>query len=364
MYIRTLKLTNFRNFNQKQISLENKNFIYGKNGTGKTNILEALYLVCTGKSFRAQHNHDYIKNDEVQAAVFVQIEEDKKTKKMQQSLDLQKLNSEKVKKRFFKNSKKVSIVDFIGNFPVIVFAPEELRMVWGTPKDHRAIIDLFIAQNEPKHALRLLKFSQIIRQRNKLLFVVGLGKAKAEELEFWNHELVSAGSEIILLRNRYISKINKYINDQYQDISQTKDRLNIKIDSTINQAINGSNNMQEIKKLYKQKVLYSAQNDIKLGYTGHGPHRDDIKIYLNQKDISCFGSRGEGKTAVIALKFCQKKILKATHKNNCLFLMDDVFSELDKSRGEYLYKNLSDEQIVFTSTALHPKAEKFNLIKL
>ncbi|MFH1749766.1 MAG: DNA replication and repair protein RecF [bacterium] len=364
MQLQALKLHNFRSFSEREFKFFDRNLIYGKNGTGKTNILEALHLVCTGKSFRANSNQDYIKDTKLPSSIFINWKDELKNINHKQSLTLQAIDLKKIKKSFYRNSKKVGISNFIGKFPVIVFAPEELRMIWGTPKDRRSIIDLFIAQTKPTHAIKLLRYSQIIRQRNKLLFVVGLGRADIHELEFWDSELVSIGSDIIFNRNNIIKGLNKYIQAQYKDISGTKDRVELLLEGTVSAEI-GNFKLGEIRDIYQKKLQQNIRTDIKQGNTSIGPHRDDVNLSINDNKISCLGSRGEGKTAVLAMKFSQKHFLKEQlNIKKCLFLLDDAFSELDKSRRQYLLENLGDEQSIFTSTTIYPKTKKFNLIKL
>ncbi len=364
MQLLSLRLNNFRNFSEKKLDFSDRNLIYGRNGSGKTNILEALHLVCTGKSFRANYNNNFIKKNKPSSSVFINyIDESNKTKN-KQSLVFEPRDTNKVQKSLYRNSKKVSVSDFIGKVPVIVFASEELKMIWGSPKDRRSILDLFIAQTMPSYAIQLLKYLRVIRQRNRLLFVIGVGRAKIRELEFWDTELVSMGSDIINNRNNITKGLNKYIKDQYKDISGTSDVVSLSVESTVSTEIEGIK-LEEVKSVYKNKLKQNIKSDVKQGYTSIGPHRDDIGIRINNNEISCFGSRGEGKTAVLAMKFSQRQLLRdRLGVKKCLFLLDDAFSELDKERGEYLLNNLSDEQSIFTYTSVHPKIKKFNLIKL
>ncbi|MFC1656388.1 DNA replication/repair protein RecF [Patescibacteria group bacterium] len=364
MQLRTLKLNNFRNFSKLELNFSDRNLICGKNGSGKTNILEAIHLVCTGKSFRSNNNQNYIKNTKPDSSIFIDYEDELKKTKNKQSVALEANDLNKIQKTLYRNSKKVGVSDFIGRAPVIIFAPEELKMIWGSPKDRRSILDLFIAQTKPSYAIQLLKYSRVVRQRNKLLFVVGIGHAKAQELEFWNSELISVGSDIIHKRNNTIKGLNKYIQGQYTDISGTKDRVSLTVESTVDsEALRLK--PEEILNLYKKKLYQNIKSDIKQGNTSIGPHRDDIQININNSAISNFGSRGEGKTAVLAMKFSQKKYLKEIYGiQKCLFLLDDAFSELDKTRAQYLLESLSDEQSIFTYTSIHPKTKKFNLIQL
>ena len=364
MQLQELKLQNFRNFFEKKLRFAQRNLICGKNGSGKTNLLEGIHLACTGKSFRGLQNRDFFLDKHKPASLFVRFAGEK-TKTISQSLILQAQNSVgELKKEFFRDGKKIPIVKFLGKFPVILFAPEELRLVWGTPKDQRAILDLLVTQFEPTHALKLLKLLKVLRQRNKLLFIIGAGHAQKKELAFWDQEFLSVGTEIIWQRNKVIVELNQHLSACYQDISGTKDQLELILDSSAGVEIS-EQNKKKIQDLFAKKLTANLSLDLKNLFTNTGPHRDEPRLFLNGRAISNFASRGEGRTAVLAFKFAQKAFFEESlGKNKILFLLDDAFSELDKDRAEYLLNNLGAEQSIFTATEATKNLSDFQIIKL
>ena len=364
MYLQELKLQNFRSFSENNFKFDQQNLVCGKNGSGKTNILEAIHLVCTGKSFRGPNNRYLIKIGKANASIFISIKFDKPNSKLTQSMLLKPKNQDDIKKELYRDGKKISALDFLGKMPIILFAPEELKMIWGTPKDRRAILDLLVTQFKPNYALKLIKLSQVLRQRNKLLFLIESGYADIKELDFWDKEFIHLGAEITYIRNQVINELNKYLTKRYRDISGTQDKLNFILASCIDPE-DSQNNLKRISDVFTEKLKANLKSDLRNNYTALGPHRDEPKMFLNNQDINIFGSRGEGKTAVLALKFAQKDFFEAKLEiENCLFLLDDAFSELDKYRINYLLDNLGKEQSVFSATNIPPKLKSFNIIKL
>lgn len=364
MRLKELKLQNFRNFSEKKFNFANKNLICGKNGTGKTNILEAIHLLSLGKSFRSKSNQDFLKHNTNNASISVQFSSQNSSRKFIQSLIIESQNhSKEIKKTFYKEGKKIPVFKIFGHFPMVFFGPEELKLVWGTPKDRRGILDLIIAQFKPIYVRQLWKLSRLLRQRNKLLFMIENSRASIKELEFWNQELTDIGSEIIFRRNSVILEINQYLSQRYQEISGTKDQLELRLFSS-SRISEKEKNKKTIKKLFEQKIRNNLEIDLKNLSTGLGPHRDEPKLFLNKHNLESFGSRGEGRTAVLAFKFVQKQLLREKLNIQVISLFDDAFSELDNSRINYMLRNLDKEQVIFTATNIPKKLKNFNIIQL
>ena len=363
MQIKKLTLHNFRNFSDQKFVFKDRNLIYGKNGTGKTNLLEAIHLLCTGKSFRQLSNLELLRQGTGESYLFADFTS--RGRKLNAGLRLKhEKNFEEPKKELFVNNKKISAVKLFGQFPVVLFAPEELKLVWGPPKERRAILDLLITQLEPNYALRLYAFGKVLKQRNKLLYLISLGHASPSELGFWDKEFIENAAQIVMLRTKTTASINQFLAKQYQAISQTQEILRLEILSSLGEDFH-ADALVETKEFFSRKLKESLPLDIHRGSTSFGPHRDEPKLFLDAKSLAEFGSRGEGRSAVLALKFVQKELFeKQSPGSSCIFLFDDAFSELDQSRVKYLLDHVGKEQGFFTATDIPEKLANANLIEL
>lgn len=363
--LKELKLNNFRNYQDSSFGLQEKNLICGKNGVGKTNLLEAVHLLCVGKSFRSLKNRDFLKDKSRPASIFARFRENgQKVTEISQSLILKssKTNFEP-QKGFYRDGKKIQTLKLFGRFPAVLFAPEELRMVWGSPKDRRAILDLLVTQIKPNHASKLLNFSKVLRQRNKLLFYVNIGKSKPAELDFWDNEFINLASEIISARDKAVKELAGLIKSYYRDISGAKDSLEMLIASS-GEIDHKELSKKRIAELLGARLKNNLDYDVKTSNTNIGPHRDEPKLLLNNAELASYGSRGEGRTAVLALKFAQKEMLQKKLDKKCILLFDDAFSELDRGRVDYLLENIGEEQVIFTATFIPKKLQNYNIINL
>lgn len=363
MELDQLNLDNFRNHTQAKLTFDRRNIILGKNGTGKTNIIEAIHLLCTGKSFKALKSKEFILEESDRAIVFGRFgDPDRGDQTRSLAFTIQK-GSDEPKKDFFKDSKKTQALKLLGETPVILFAPEELKIVWGTPKERRAILDLLIIQLDPKYAYRLFELSKVLKNRNRLLFNIGLGRASTKELDFWDQEFVELSYEITTKRQSVLEEVSPNIDKFYKEISGSSDTLEVKFTSSILRVT--PTNPEEHRDQIRLALNAHLKHDLKRGYTSVGPHRDEIELLINLKPSGSYASRGEGRTATLALKFGQRELFKRVYEDQrCVFLFDDAFSELDEDRVGYLLDNLGDEQSIFTSTEPPDNIKKFNIINL
>ena len=390
MYIEKLKLKNYRNYSEIEISFnKNVNIIYGNNAEGKTNLLESIYMCSTSKSHRNSKESEIINFNEKEAHIKIFFKKENLNNK-EIIIDIQ-LNKESKKGIAVNGVKVEKISEFLGLFNVILFAPEDLNIIKEGPQVRRKFIDFFICQIDKLYVVSLNNYNKTLNQRNILLKDINNSNVNKNDLidiiDVYDEKLVEYGTNIILKRKENIEKISKLIKDIYYKISDEKENLIINYendiinflgakhcDSTVIEAkqcepkasgVNayGTLNTEKIKELknnYLKKLKETRETDIKNQYTLIGPHRDDISFFINEKDIKKFGSQGQKKLTAISLKLSELEMLKKYINETPILLLDDVFSEIDETRQKLLVSNLKGIQTIITCTGI--KKNIFDLL--
>lgn len=357
MYIKKVKIKNFRNYIDETVEFnKNVNLIIGNNAQGKTNLIESLYLSSFGKSFRTTRDGDLIKFGEKSASVEI-ISEDEQDE-----------NTIEIKIR--KPSKKSIIMnglplkrtsELLRNIYIVVFSPEDLKLVKDEPQKRRDFIDREMCQISPKYCSILGDYKKILKQRNAYL--------KSEKIDFnyldlWDSSLSEAGASIIKMRQDFIEKISEKSREIHSSITCKKENLRIIYESDIEIM---ETEKEEQKKFYKI-LIENRENDIRNGTTRYGPHRDDISFDVNGIDMRKFGSQGQQRTSALSLKLAEIHIIKEDTGEDAVLLLDDVMSELDINRQEYLIKTLKKNQLFITTTEiendLKQKFENISIFKI
>ena len=333
MIIKSLKLTNFRSHtNYQLICRDETSLILGPNGSGKTSVLEAIYVLTRGKSFRAA-DKDIIKHH----TDFYRAE-------------IEYLNGENIvaaydghQKNFLVSGQKFRRLPKKYQYPVVLFEPSDLNLITHAPSRRRTYFDRLFGQFDPRYATSLSRYEKALKQRNELL--------KNEELNpdasfSWNTLLARYGSDLYTFRQQFTDEINQHFTSVYQSIAKNDDEVKI-VYST------------EVKPSEYLHILeQNFQKDHYLGHTTYGVHRDDYLFKFNQSPAETSASRGESRTMILALKFIEADLLKSKTSHEPLILLDDVFSELDDTRRESLIKNFKNHQIIITSVESVPTLEK------
>lgn len=347
MIINSLSIQNIRSHHKFQTDLSPKiNIITGGNGSGKTSVLEAIYIILQGTSFRSSDNN-ILRNK----ASFWRIEAelDKLDKRVFSYNSKLEIGRKKVVIDN-KNSHRLSIKD---KKAVVLFEPDDLRLLNGSPERRRRFIDRFISQLDILYSNNLHKYERALKQRNNLLknpFI------KNEDLLIWDIALSEYGAYLIEKRIVFIEQINGQLNDLYDSISKTNDIVSIHYSNTY---------IGNIKQKIINSLQKNLQRDKKFGYTSVGPHRDDLIFNLNNSPAINTASRGEIRTIILALKFIEIDIIKKLTGDQPIVLLDDVFSELDESRQKYLISNRESQIIITTTNANKANIKsKFKEIKL
>ena len=327
MIIKKIKLTNFRN--HTTYSLECKpdtTLILGENGCGKTSVLEAIYILTRGKSFRAT-DPDILKRGKD----FYRIE-------------LEYDNGEKIaatydgtEKNFKTTDKTSSRLAIKNKYPVILFLPSDLNLISGPPSRRRDYFDRIFSDFNDEYAVKLRKYNKALKQRNELLKSEYLDKTA---LFPWDLLLADLGSEIIKYRIEYTDEINKSLNKTYYSIAENKDTILLQY----------STNIPNITKdIYLKQLNKNQDRDCILGYTTFGIQRDTFEFIFNQKPADGSASRGETRSIILALKFVEASIIEEKLNKKPIILLDDVFSELDDTRRRCLINNFKNHQVIITS---------------
>ena len=313
MIIKSLELKNYRNYDELSMNFASgTNLLYGDNAQGKTNILESIYLSATTKSHRGNKDRELIKFEENEAHIRIHFEK--------QVIDHQ--------------------LDMLGQIPVILFSPEDLKIVKSGPSERRKFLDIELSQMERLYLYQLTNYNKILVQRNNLLKQIRFQNNLIETLEAWDIQLVKYGSEVIKYREKFIKHLGEVCQKIHNKLTGGKEKILLEYDRDV-----GYDS-------YLTELAKKRQKDLKYSTTTVGPHRDDISFIVNGIDIRKYGSQGQQRTAALSLKLAQIQLMREVMKESPILLLDDVLSELDSNRKTYLLESIKDTQTIITCTGL------------
>lgn len=336
MILTKLQLQNFRNYEKIELSFDGnikKIVLLARNAAGKTNILEGVYMLALTKSFRGKKYEDLV----LWGKDFCSVKGTAHFKDENKNLEVFIDEMQGHKKVLKINDVKVKAKQFIGEFNVVLFHPEDLNMLYLSPSLRRQYLNILLCQTSKNYFTALSNYKKIIKQRNKLLFKISEGRGAKNELEIWDEKLVENGKIIVEERRKAVKFLNKYLGEIYRGISGGKEKLEIKYKTNT-----GAD--------YYKNLAENLAKDIKKCSTSIGSHRDDLVFYLNDKNIEEYGSRGEFRTVLLALKLAEIKFIEDKMGKKPVLLLDDVFSELDPERQKHLFKTLQNCQTLITTT--------------
>ena len=349
MYIERLKLKDFRNYNELDMDFSpGVNLILGENAQGKTNIIEAIYMSSFGKSFRTSKDGELIRFNQKFARVSITA----KNSSGSTDIDIVVLNGSKksIKKDGIPLSRTSELLNHIY---IVVFSPEDLKIVKDEPEKRRKFIDRELCQISPKYCDCLAKYKKSLQQRNAYL-----KGDKIDEimLDLWDQELAKYGAVVMKIRERFIEQLEIYSSRIHGSITAQRENLKIKYDNDVK--LTDSQSLQKDQLI--KKLLENRQKDIRNRTTSVGPHRDDISFFVNSVEMRKFGSQGQQRTCALSLKLAELDIIKEETGEEAVLLLDDVMSELDLTRQEYLIRTLKNNQLFVTTTEIDSSVkEKF-----
>ena len=338
MKIKSLKLRNYRNYEILNLDFdEAANIFYGDNAQGKTNILEAVYMTGTTKSHRGSKDREMIRFDCDEAHLETIVE--KNGIDYQIDMHLKKTGSKGIAINKIP-IKKAS--ELFGIVNLVFFSPEDLNVIKNGPSERRRFIDMELSQLDKVYMNNLSNYNKIVNQRNHLLKEMSFReKASLEStLDIWDMQLVQYGNKIIDRRNEFIQEMNEMISSIHKKL--TGDREEIRV---IYEPNNGSLALEDALKKNRER-------DLRLKSTSTGPHRDDICFMTGDLDIRKYGSQGQQRTAALSLKLSEIEMVKRAIHDTPVLLLDDVLSELDKHRQNYLLDSIHDIQTLITCTGV------------
>ncbi|MEE0887853.1 MAG: DNA replication and repair protein RecF [Candidatus Saccharimonadaceae bacterium] len=327
MIINSVKLSNFRNHSSYFLQCtDNTSLILGKNGSGKTSVLEAIYILTQGKSFRAT-DHDIIKR----GADFYRAEI------AYNNGESSTVTYDGSVKTFIVMNKKTRRLPAKNKYPVILFQPSDLNLIDHAPSRRRTYFDRIFSQFDSSYASALYRYDKAIRQRNELLKSDAISP---DSVFSWNIMLSKYGADLYSMRQQFIQEINLFITDTYRSIASNKDNVKILYQTSVSSP-------DESK--YLKILEANFEKDHYLGHTSFGIHHDDYVFNFNNAHADGSASRGESRSLILALKFIEANLIYTKSGKRPIILLDDVFSELDPVRRKCLVRNFQDNQVIITS---------------
>ncbi len=339
MFIKELKLKNFRNYSDLTIDFDERvNLITGQNAQGKTNLIESLYMSSMGRSFRTLHDNEMIKFGEESAYIRVLAEKEFIDTKVE--ILLRKDSRKAIRKDSCQVHKTAELLD---NIIIVIFSPDDLRIVKDEPEKRRRFIDRELSQIKPAYFDAYMKYRRALMERNSYL---KNDNVEMSMLDIWDEGLIKYGALLMKYRSEFVRELSDIAGNIHGNITNGKENMKIKYDPDAD--IAGDIKTQE--EFIERTLTASREGDIRRGTTSRGPHKDDISFIIDNINVRNFGSQGQQRTSALSLKLAELEIIRKETGENAVLLLDDVMSELDEERREYLIRALSENQIFITTT--------------
>lgn len=336
MIIKSLELADFRNYESLNISFDSgTNILYGDNAQGKTNILEAIYVSSTTKSHKGSKDKEIVSFDKEEAHIRTYLEKDS----VEYRVDMH-LRKNKSKGIAIDGQKIKKASELLGLLNVVFFSPEDLSIIKNGPAERRRFADMELCQLDSFYLYNLNHYNKIINQRNKLLKDMYFNPGLKETLNIWDMQLVSFGSKIIERRELFAKQLCEIIEEIHSRLSGGKEKIEVKYEPDVS--------IED----FEVRMKENQEKDIRSKLTSTGPHRDDFSFIVNGIDIRKYGSQGQQRTAALSLKLSEIELVKKMTKDTPVLLLDDVLSELDSNRQNYLLNSIGDIQTIITCTGL------------
>lgn len=335
MRLESLKLTNFRNYSNLKINLsQNINIFYGKNGVGKTNLVESIYFLALTKSFRVNNDKFMLKDKEEGFSI--------EGKVVNKSNATYKIVYQNNKKNLYINGTKIkSVSDYISRINVILFNPEDINVIKDSPSERRKLVNIELSKLDKEYLILVANYNKILKLRNAYLKKLAVdGSASKEYLKILTNKMVDFGIEICAKRDEFINDVKAHIKGIYLDIFGYG-KLNVSYKSAYK-----NKTKEEIISTYEKNY----QKEILLGKTFFGIQHDDLAFTLDSKSMKEWGSTGQIKNAIISFKLAEVKILEEKYKVKPILILDDLFSELDKEKVDNILKIMNKQLQVFITT--------------
>jgi DNA replication and repair protein RecF len=344
MHIDYLRLTNYRNYGNLELNFENKvNVILGENAQGKTNLMESIYVLAMAKSHRTSNDKELIRWDQEYAKIEGRI------KKRNTSIPLELAITKKGKKAKSNHLEQRKLSQYIGNMNVVMFAPEDLHLVKGSPQVRRRFIDMEIGQVSPVYLHDISQYHKILQQRNHYLKLLQTRKqTDTTMLDVLTEQFIQYAVKIIERRFSFLSLLQKWAEPIHKGISRGLETLNIQYKPSLD--VSEAMDLSKMIEEFQEKFVKIKPREIERGVTLIGPHRDDLVFFVNGRDVQTYGSQGQQRTTALSLKLAEIELIHVEMGEYPILLLDDVLSELDDYRQSHLLNTIQGKVQTFVTT--------------
>lgn len=384
MHLLRLSLTNFRSLTRLDVEFPRRAVILvGGNAQGKSSVLEAVYFLAAFTSFQTHADRQIVnfheaKNPLAVTRLVAEYQRGRTKHRLEARLILEPtgINGQRLRKEILLDGAKRQVNDVIGHFNAVIFVPQMSQIVEGGPEERRRYLNLALAQAVPAYARVLGEYNQAVSQRNALLKALNEGIGNRNQLDVWDEALVKFGAQIILWRIQVVKEIERLASrvhheltrgaeilrlayePAYDPLPQPNGQLGLKLDTVIDRS---SIELDEIQDGFSARLKQIRAEEIARGVTTIGPHRDDLRFIINKADVSDYGSRGQMRTTLLALKLAEVEWMKERTGEYPVILLDEVMAELDTTRRADLLKYVGDgRQVLFTTTDLALFSKEFS----
>ncbi|AZK45576.1 DNA replication/repair protein RecF [Paenibacillus lentus] len=347
MYVNHLRLEHYRNYETLTLNhFGNVNLLIGRNAQGKTNLLESLFVLALTKSHRTTKDKELIAFGSDHAVIGAEVE------KKYGTLNLELRLSQQGKRAKLNGLEQRKLSDFIGALNVVMFAPEDLEIVKGTPGIRRRFLDMEIGQVQPSYLFHLQQYQKVLVQRNNLLKqAFGAGPEMGTMLEIWNEQLAEHGVKIIKRRKQFIRKLQKWAEQIHEGITGGLEKLELSYLPSFGEA--EEEDEAVLMEQFMIKLSQMKEQEIRRGMTLSGPHRDDLAFHINGNEAQVYGSQGQQRTTALSLKLAEIELIHEEIGEYPILLLDDVLSELDPYRQTQLIETFQSKvQTFITATGI------------
>lgn len=336
MIIKSIELKNFRNYEDLNISFDKgTTILYGDNAQGKTNILEAAYMSGTTKSHKGSRDKEMIRFGEDESHIRTVVIRGEREYQIDMHLKKNRSKGIAINKMPIKKASEL-----FGILNIVFFSPEDLNIIKNGPSERRRFLDSELCQLDKIYLSDLTNYNKILVQRNKLLKDMVYRPDLKDTLPIWDMQLVETGKKIIRRRKQFVEELNDIVHDIHYRISGEKEELFLKYEPNIDDIF------------FEDELNRAKLRDVKFCQTSVGPHRDDLLFSIGDVDIRKYGSQGQQRTSALSLKLSEIELVKKSIQDTPVLLLDDVLSELDSNRQNYLLNNICDTQTIITCTGL------------
>ena len=344
MYIEHICLKNYRNYERIELGFENKvNVILGENAQGKTNVMESIFVLAMAKSHRTSNDKELIRWDQEYAKIEGRVQ------KHSTSIPLELTISKKGKKAKINHIEQQKLSQYVGNMNVVMFAPEDLHLVKGSPQVRRRFIDMEIGQISPVYLHDMSQFHKILQQRNHYLKLLQTKKqSDTTMLDVLTEQFIQYAAKIVEKRYQFLVLLQKWAKPIHSGISRNIEELKIQYKPSLD--VSEAMSLSKIIETFEEKFHQIRGREIERGVTLVGPHRDDLIFYVNNRDVQTFGSQGQQRTTALSLKLAEIELIHSEIGEYPILLLDDVLSELDDYRQSHLLNTIQGKVQTFVTT--------------